>query len=195
MLIDMHVHTRFSPCSIIRIRQLPRKIQEAGIDGVCITDHDTTASLSLLKSLSDTSGICIIVGIEYTTSRGDFLIFGPVEYIPPGMSAEKILKWAKKEGGIAIPAHPFRKSRPADPGILSSFEILEVLNGRNRPEENESCANWLKRHGNNKRGIGGSDAHTLEEVGRIVTVFEKNIHGVEDLIRELRHGKYSVLQR
>jgi len=195
MLIDMHVHTRFSPCSIIRIRQLPRKIQEAGIDGVCITDHDTTASLSLLKSLSDTSGICIIVGIEYTTSRGDFLVFGPVERIPPGMSAEKILKWAKKEGGIAIPAHPFRKSRPADPSILSSFEILEVLNGRNRPEENESCAKWIRRHGNNKKGIGGSDAHTLEEVGRIVTLFEKNIHGVEDLIKELRQGKYSVLQR
>jgi predicted metal-dependent phosphoesterase TrpH len=190
----MHIHTRFSPCSVIKVRQLVKKMHEKGLDGVCITDHDTTGSLSVLRNNSGTSGICIIVGIEYTTQKGDFLIFGPVEQIPKCMDAENLLEWVRKEGGVAIPAHPFRRSRPADVEILRSFDIIEVLNGRNLPSENDSCKDWLSTNGNGKRVTGGSDAHTLDEIGRVVTVFEKNIYRVEDLIHELRFGKYSPRQ-
>lgn len=191
----MHIHTRFSPCSIIRVRQLSGKIQEAGIDGVCITDHDTIASRSLLKGLSHTSGMCIIVGLEYTTTQGDFLIFGPVEHIPQSMDAKTLLKWIKKEGGVAIPAHPFRRSRPVDFQILHLFDIIEVLNGRNQDYENDLCMHWIETNGNSKKRIGGSDAHTLDEIGRIVTVFDKDIYTSEDLVRELRDGEYTIQQR
>jgi len=64
------------------------------------------------------------------------------------------------------------------------------LNGRNHDFENEACHQWIREHAPVARAIGGSDAHTLNEIGRIVTVFEKNIYGAEDLIRELRHGSY-----
>lgn len=195
MRIDMHIHTRFSPCSKIRVRQIPRKIQEACIDGVCITDHNTTASRSLLKGISHVSGLSIIVGLEYATAQGDFLIFGPDEYIPEGMDAKTLLKWVKKEGGVAIPAHPFRRSRPADPRILPFFDIIEVLNGRNQTYENDLCMQWIETNGNSKKCIGGSDAHTLDEIGRIVTVFDKDIYTSDDLIRELREGDYTIQQR
>ena len=195
MRIDMHVHTRFSPCSIIRVRQLLKKIQEAGIDGVCITDHDTTGSRSLLQSISHSSGLSIIVGLEYTTIQGDFLIFGPVEHIPQGMDAKTLLTWTKELRGVAIPAHPFRSSRPADPQILPLFDIIEVLNGRNQNYENELCMNWINTNGSSKKCIGGSDAHTLDEIGRIVTVFDKDIYTSEDLIRELREGDYTIQQK
>jgi predicted metal-dependent phosphoesterase TrpH len=195
MLIDMHIHTRFSPCSIIRVRQLPRKLRDAGIDGACITDHDTTAARSLLKGLTDISGLCIIVGIEYTTTQGDFLIFGPVDNIRRGMDAKTLFGWIKREGGVAIPAHPFRRSRPADPDILHFFDIIEALNGRNLASENDLCAHWIASHGNSKKRIGGSDAHTLDEIGRIVTIFDKNIYTSDDLIRELLCGQYTIRQR
>ena len=195
MRIDMHVHTRFSPCSIIRVRQLLKKIQEARIDGVCITDHDTTASHSLLQGISHTSGLSIIVGLEYTTIQGDFLIFGPVEHIPHGMDAKTLLTWVKEEHGVAISAHPFRSSRPADPRILHFCDVIEVLNGRNQTHENELCMNWIISNGNSKKCIGGSDAHTLDEIGRIVTVFDKDIYSSDDLIRELRDGNYTIQQR
>jgi len=177
------------------VRQIPRKIQEACIDGVCITDHDTTASRSLLKGISHISGPSIIVGLEYTTAQGDFLIFGPVEYIPGGMDAKTLIKWVKKEGGVAIPAHPFRRSRPIDPRILPFFDIIEALNGRNQTYENDLCMQWIETNGNNKKCIGGSDAHTLDEIGRIVTVFDKDIYTSDDLIRELREGDYTIQQR
>ncbi len=193
MLIDMHIHTQFSPCSIINIPQLITKAKEKRLDGICITDHDTMASKSIVQKL-EISGICIIIGIEYTTSKGDFLIFGPTDYIPSRMALEDLLSWTKREGGVVIPAHPFRKSRPVDISILPKFSIIEVLNGRNLPSENEGCKDWIRRNGKDIKEIGGSDAHTLNEIGNVVTVFEKNIYCLDDLIRELWEGKYSPMQ-
>jgi predicted metal-dependent phosphoesterase TrpH len=195
MIIDMHIHTSFSPCSIINTSNLLQKARAAGLDGLCITDHDTTASRPLFDNVNDNEELCVIVGMEYATSRGDFLVFGPVEYVPAGMYADQLIGWIKKEGGIAIPAHPFRKSRPTDPEILSSFEIVEALNGRNSPSENESCKRWLAKYGNGARQTGGSDAHTPGEIGRMATVFKRDIYGVEDLINALHSGDYIPQQR
>jgi hypothetical protein len=191
MVIDMHIHTSFSPCSIINISHLLKRAKKVGIDGICITDHDTMAAKKVIESNIENCGICVIVGIEYTTSKGDFLIFGPIDYLPSRMTAEDILMWTKKEGGIAIPAHPFRKSRPVDMSILPLFKVIESLNGRNLPSENDRCKDWIARSGNNIREIGGSDAHTLDELGQIVTVFEKNIYNIEGFIRELYRGNYT----
>lgn len=194
MLMDMHIHTHFSPCSVIDILQLLRKAREVGLDGICITDHDTMASTSIFENIADDLGLCVIVGMEYTTTKGDFLIFGPIEHIQSKMDAEDLLRWIQEEGGIAIPAHPFRKHRPVNSSILQSSKIIEGLNGRNCPSENELSRNWAQKQGNGIKEIGGSDAHTIEEVGRMVTIFEKNIYNVESLIKELHYGKYSPLQ-
>jgi predicted metal-dependent phosphoesterase TrpH len=195
MIVDMHIHTRFSPCSSIRIAQLFKKVKQTGLDGICITDHDTTASCSILKNIQENSGILVLVGMEYTTDKGDFLIFGPLENIPKGMNAEGLLIWIRKEGGIAIPAHPFRKGRPTDLRLIQSSKVIESLNGRNNPHENELCRQWIHKYGNGVKQTGGSDAHTLEEVGQVVTVFNKDIYDVDDLIEELYCGHYSPLQR
>ncbi len=195
MIIDIHVHTRFSPCGSIRVRQLERVIRESGIDGICITDHDTIAASSLLAESRHAAGVVIIVGLEYTTSQGDFLVFGPVESIPERLDAPSLARWAKKKGGVAIPAHPFRRSRPADVGILEHFHVIEAYNGRNRAFENDLCVRWLRERGENKKWVGGSDAHTLDEVGRVVTVFRNDIHTAEELVRELLEGTYTIWQR
>ena len=195
MIVDMHIHTSFSPCSVINIPDLLERAREGGMDGICITDHDTMASKPVFDKIDDNHGLCVIVGMEYTTAEGDFLVFGPTEYVSSGMNAADLIRWIKGEGGVAIPAHPFRKSRPTDVEILSSSQIVEVLNGRNRPSENESCRNWLAQYGNGTRRIGGSDAHTLEEVGRIITIFKKNIYDVEDFIDELYIGNYTPKQK
>lgn len=191
----MHVHTRFSPCSVIRIRNLLARARETGIDGVCITDHDTIASKYEFEKLSDSYGICFIIGMEYTTTKGDFLLFGPLDNIPHHMGVNGLIQWAQKEDAVVIPAHPFRKSRPVPLPILKSFNIIESLNGRNHDFENKACLQWIKEYANGTKDIGGSDAHTLNEIGKIVTVFDKNIYSVEALINELKYGKYTPMQR
>ena len=191
----MHIHTHFSPCSIIKIPQLLQRAKKVGIDGICITDHNSIASKSVLEKIADYSGLFVIVGVEYTTSYGDFLVYGPVDYIPGKMDAKNLFKWVQKEGGVTVAAHPFRKDRPVDPDVLHLAKIIESVNGRNNPAENALCKNWIKKYGNELKEIGGSDAHTVEEIGQVVTVFKRNIYTMYDLIIELLGGNYSPLKR
>jgi hypothetical protein len=148
-----------------------------------------------LKNSRDTHGICIIIGMEYTTPKGDFLVSARRKIFLSAWDLIVSSNGRKRRGAVVIPAHPFRKSRPVHMSLLKSFNIIEGLNGRNHNFENEACLQWIKQDGNGTREIGGSDAHTLDEIGRIVTVFDKNIYDVEDLIRELKYGKYSPLQK
>jgi hypothetical protein len=194
MLVDMHVHTNYSPCSIINISQLLDACRSIGIDGVCVTDHDTLSSKYDINNLKFDFDLFVVVGMEYTTKQGDFLIFGDIENIPRGMNALELLNFINKIDGIAIPAHPFRRSRPVDVNILSNFDIVEILNGRNTNSENDICKEWISKNGKKFKGIGGSDAHTINEVGNIVTRFDKNIYSLEDLIRELKDNRYSAYQ-
>jgi hypothetical protein len=46
-----------------------------------------------------------------------------------------------------------------------------------------------------KRGVAGSDAHTYMEVGRCVTIFQRAVGSEEELIEELRGGRYHVARR
>jgi predicted metal-dependent phosphoesterase TrpH len=163
-----------------------------GLDGICITDHDTVASKS---EFIDSSGLCVIVGMEYTTSEGDFLVFGPVDCIPEQMGAKFLLEWIKKEGGVAIAAHPFRKYRSVDLRFLHFASIVESVNGRNLPHENELCKNWLQQFGSGIKEIGGSDAHIVGEIGQVVTSFQNNIYDADDLVHELQYGNYSPSKR
>ncbi|MGQ9570962.1 MAG: PHP domain-containing protein [Thermodesulfovibrionales bacterium] len=195
MLIDMHIHTTFSPCSIISIPCLLKRAKEVGLDGICITDHNTVASKYAFDITSDNLGLSVIIGIEYTTAKGDFLVFGPVDNIPDDLDAQQLIRWVHKQKGVIIAAHPFRKYRSVDPNCLWLSAIIESINGRNLPHEDALCKDWLRKHGNGIREIGGSDAHCLEEVGHVVTAFSNNIYNVDDLIRELQCGEYFPLKR
>lgn len=194
MLIDMHVHTNYSPCSIINVSQLFYTCRIIGVDGICITDHDTLAAKTEVEKLKSNFDIFVLVGMEYTTFQGDFLIFGEIDNIPKGLNAFSLIKYINKVGGIVIPAHPFRKSRPVDMNVLPDFDVIEILNGRNTPYENEVCRSWVSKNGKVIKGIGGSDAHTINEIGSVVTNFKKNIYSLEDLIRELKDNKFLAYQ-
>ena len=191
MLIDMHIHTSCSPCSVIRIDRLFETALDIGLDGICITDHDTSACQSILAHTGAPPGLSVIVGMEYTTTAGDFLLFGPIDSLPEGLSGHDLLLRIRKEGGIAIPAHPFRSDRPADKNILAKCEVVEAINGRNLPHENALCMEWISRNPHLTKSIGGSDAHTLPEIGQSVTLFSCDIYSSEDLIRALHEGNYA----
>jgi predicted metal-dependent phosphoesterase TrpH len=195
MIIDMHIHTTLSPCSVININELLQRARFIGLDGICITDHDTTDARFQLNNINDKSGLCVIIGMEYTTSEGDFLIFGNCFDLPKGLNAWDLNNHMKKRGGIVIPCHPYRKSRPTNYHILETSTVVEVINGRNNHYENELSKSWLASRNGGTKGIGGSDAHTINEIGRVVTVFERNIYSVDDLIRELYSGHYGAIQR
>ena len=41
--------------------------------------------------------------------------------------------------------------------------------------------------------MGGSDAHELKEIPSCATYFEKNIRNLEEMIQELKAGRYKAV--
>jgi len=143
--------------------------KERGLDGVCITDHHSIAGSTRIKEGVQENGVCVIFGMEYSTQEGDFLVFGPFKQIPSGLNALELLTFVRKEKGVAIGAHPFRANRRLDVKLLQNgyLKLAEGINGRNRDEENLMALNTLPKY--SAILLGGSDAHTQEEIGRIRT--------------------------
>lgn len=193
MLIDMHVHSNVSRCSVLSVDQILGNARSLGLDGVCITDHDTTGVLSQIDEGFQSDGLLVLVGMEYTTPQGDYLVHGPVESLTPGMDVFQLAAEVGELGGAIIAAHPFRGWRPSDITAISPATCLavEVENGRNNLFENSQAADFVRKQG--MAGVAGSDAHQLDELGRFPTRFTTSIKGRDDLVRALQQGQFEML--
>lgn len=192
MFFDLHVHTDISPCSRLPLAAILQHARRLGLDGVCLTDHDTMAVGQVVREGIQEDGLCVIVGMEYATSEGDILLFGPFEHLRPGLSAREVLSLSHALGGVAVAAHPFRSWRPAGPGILEHERLLavEVENGRNRPEENAAARRFATARG--LVGLCGSDAHSLEELARLPVRIEASIRCRADFVAALLAGQCHI---
>jgi predicted metal-dependent phosphoesterase TrpH len=195
MIFDMHTHTNLSSCSTLDVHDMIDEAGKLDLDGVCITDHQTMDVRHQIKEGPQSNGLIVIVGMEYDTPDGDFLIFGPYEEIPPGMGGEALLNHVKTTGGVAVAAHPFRKGRMLNETLVQNrlCHVAEGINGRNSDIENLKFDRLRKRYGLTE--IGGSDAHTLTELGRAVTRFSAPIRSRKDLIYALDHSLCEPGQR
>jgi predicted metal-dependent phosphoesterase TrpH len=188
MRFDLHVHTSISPCSNLRISDILCHAKAKGLDGVCITDHNTMEIRRHLKEGFQEDGLCVLFGMEYGTPDGDFLIYGPFEDFPAGLPASHLLKIVEQSGGAAVAAHPFRNGRSVREEIISGglCRIVESINGRNGEMENESVGIWRRRFRLSE--CGGSDAHSFDELGKVVTRFDVSVRSREDLVQALING-------
>jgi len=187
MIIDLHVHSTVSPCSSLSVRDILGNARSLGLDGVCITDHDSTSVLAQIREGFQPDGLLVLAGMEYTTPQGDFLVFGPVERLRSGLSGAQLLGEVNRLGGAVVAAHPFRGWRPSDVAVLEHGPcLIEVENGRNTDAENNLAADLADRLG--AHAVSGSDAHTLAELGRRPTLFDAPVRCRTDLVRALRRG-------
>jgi hypothetical protein len=188
MLIDLHVHTSLSACGRMTIKDILDCTTARGLDGVCITDHDAMEIRHFLPEGVQGNGVCVIFGMEYSTPQGDFLIFGPFEDLAPHLPAHRLLQTVMDRGGIAVAAHPLRKGRCTDEALIwqGLCGAIECINGRNTPQENSAAAQWRQRY--NLIACGGSDAHTLDELGTFATRFPVPVRTRAELIRALKSG-------
>ena len=76
MIFDLHIHTTLSHCSNLAFEEIIDSALLKGLDGVCITDHDTMAVGKYIKEGIQQNGLCVIVGMEYTTQDGEWLRIG-----------------------------------------------------------------------------------------------------------------------
>ncbi|MGE4298837.1 MAG: PHP domain-containing protein [Desulfovibrionaceae bacterium] len=194
MLIDLHVHSTYSPCSRLTVGEILAHARQRGLDGVCLTDHDTMAVAAQVREGVQADGLCVIVGMEYATPQGDYLVFGPFEALAPGLHARGLLELVRDGGGVAVAAHPFRSWRPVRPDCLNSglCTHIETMNGRNEACENQQARDWAMRH--DMHATGGSDAHALDELGRCATRFDAPVRSRAEFVAALRAGTCSPVR-
>jgi len=185
----MH-ESRYSSDSFVSLEEIVAKAKSIGLDGICITDHESNQIKAEAAELSAKEKFPVIVGAEVLTQEGDILVFGlddlPKEKIP----AQNLINSANEAGGIAVAAHPFRNNgRGIGEEIrnLTGLAGIEVFNGSTKPENNfkaYSLALELEIP-----CLGGSDTHVIDRVGKFVTSFPDWVRDTEDLIKAVKDGK------
>lgn len=194
MLIDLHCHTLpRSACSSLTITDLIEGARRAGLDGVCLTEHDRLWPEDEVRAVSRASGLVVLRAMEVTTEVGHVLVFG-LDEPPSGMFFARTLREAvTKAGGLMALAHPARAGMPrVDRATLAAlFDTVEAINGSDGPEENRAAAAYLG--GLALPGIGGSDCHSPAEIGRAATRLPRAVACETDLVAALREGLHQAV--
>ena len=192
MLIDLHCHTApLSSCSALDVGQLVDLARARGLDGICLTEHDRAWPEEELAELRRSLAFPIFAGVELTTDMGHVLAFG---LSPGGLSAvaSEAFAAAQREGALLFLAHPARDGLlRVNAETVRYFESVEAINGSDSRLQNMAATGLAS--GFRLPGIGGSDAHTGDEVGRAATRFERPVQTNGDLLTELRAGRYSAV--
>ncbi len=170
--VEFHCHTCYSPDSLVRPADLVRRARALGLNKVAVTDHNTIRGALAAKEIDPD---LIIVGEEVLTTAGEFIAFFVREEVPKGLPPEEALARLKAQGAVVAISHPFDVMRGSAMGeentrrFVTELDALEVFNARNhRPWMNEKAEALAQEYGLGR--FGGSDAHSLWELGRVVTV-------------------------
>ena len=190
VLIDLHCHTLpRSRCSALKPEQLVELARSRGLEGVCLTEHDAFWPADELAELRERTGFAVFSGMELTTDMGHVLAFGLESGSATFAHARSAFEAAQACGGLLFLAHPARDGLlRVTHETVEFFESVEALNGSDTRLQNVAASGLA--HGFRLPGIGGSDAHTTEEVGRVATRFERPLASNADLLEALRAGEY-----
>lgn len=202
MIIDLHVHTKpLSSCSDLDPYDAVLGAKKIGLDGICFTEHNKVWDEDDLEKLRSEHDFLILGGMEVDTTDGHVLVFGLKKTIEGVIPVGDLRKDVDKAGGVMIAAHPFRGfllfghsnlslnvEEACERDIFKMVDAIEVYSGKLTDKENRFSKKVCKRLDLN--GTGGSDAHSIGEVGKCVTIFENDVYDEESLKNELKEGRF-----
>lgn len=165
---ELHCHTYHSdgdgdPVSLVRMAR------ERGLDFLAITDHNTISCQRELAQLY-APGILLIRGVEVTTFKGHFNVWGVGDWIDfrvlRAQDMTAAIRFAVERGAVTTCNHPKPFGPPWEYPEVEGYHCIEVWNG---PwyEMNQSALDfWTERLAQGKRivAIGGSDYHRRSQL-------------------------------
>jgi hypothetical protein len=194
MKIDLHAHSYYSNDGCSPPEKLIKRVAQKGIDGIALTDHNTTAGWNNAKKAAKKYGIFLILGEEIKTRKngkmvGDILgIFLKKEI--KSRDPDEVIKEIKEQNGVTIIPHPFHWFTPfkGDLGKYAKLvDAIEVLNGRLPSKSvDRKALDFAKK--NNMSIVGGSDVHYWRDVGDAYTV-AKGAKNLEDFKKAILDKK------
>ena len=179
MVFDMHVHTNVSDgtCSAQDILQ---RAKELGI-GVAISDHHKVSAA--VSSYDNEYGVNVIPSIEVEANTGEHFLYyfstpeelklfyeDEIKGKECRRTIKELLALKRRYRCLVSWAHPAGWLFWCKKHItfnLRKIDCLELFNGHAAREHISRVAAWVLKH--HKPYTGGSDAHELLQVGRVVT--------------------------
>ena len=209
MVIDLHCHTYpKSDDSFMAPDELVEAAKSAGLDGICITEHDAFWPAGEMEALSRRHNFLVLPGSEINTDVGHVLTFGLSRYVFGLHKLAFLEAAARKAGAVLIAAHPYRRryldEAAQEPGARAEMltragadplfklcDAIEGINGRGTPAQNRFSQDLGELLG--VGATGGSDAHRVEHVGAVATYFPGAVRNLDDLKRELKAGRFQMV--
>src|SRR3972149_6146347 len=208
MLIDLHTHTQpLSHDSLLIPDDLIEAAKAAGLDAVCLTEHDFTWDPGKARDLARRHSFRIIPAIEVNTEEGHFLAFGIDRYVYGMHRIAELARLVEDAGGALVAAHPYRRQLPfhlhqdgdwsqaleralANPAYRH-VHAMETLNGRGSEREHAFARELCDRL---RLPAGAArDAHQRDDIGRCATRFERNVTDIPSLVRDLPAGRFQAV--
>lgn len=205
MLIDLHAHTwPLSDDSLLDPDDLIERTKAAGIDGICLTEHDYFWDIERVRQLAAKHQFLVIPGCEVNTEDGHMLVYGLQNYTYGMHRVRELAQLVEAADGAMVAAHPYRRQMPWYPDNPDDYHraleraknnkayahvaALETENGRGSERENA----FSRRLAEEMRmaQTAGTDSHAQRDIARCATYFEQDIHSLDDLIRELKSGRF-----
>ena len=187
MKYDLHTHTHYSSCSILKPLKILKVAKKFKLNGIAITDHNTIQGGLEVSKLNKDKDFEVIVGSETNTDRGHVLGL----YINKEIKSKdffEVVDEIRKQGGIVIIAHPFRLlpqlSFKQPPDFRKYLDAVECNNGRTFYFGNRKALKFADKY--NLAKTGGSDSHFSFEIGRCYTIFDG------DLIKAIKYNKTKI---
>jgi predicted metal-dependent phosphoesterase TrpH len=189
---DLHVHTKYSVDCNTPLEKIVSHCLEIGINCIAICDHGTAEGALRIREIAPFK---VIVAEEIMTPDGEIMGLFLKETIPSRLPVKEVIAQIRAQGGLVCIPHPFDKLRRSAlrhkviEEIADQIDIIEVFNSRTiLPQHSAKALAFAARYGIPKSA--GSDAHTLNEIGRTYVEMPE-FKGKDDFLKALEKGKIS----
>ncbi|MFH2021033.1 MAG: PHP-associated domain-containing protein [archaeon] len=194
MKIDLHNHSLHSFDCNSSIKDIKNEALKQRITFFAITDHDV---LKIKDSF-------FITGCEFSTELGHVIGLFLKKEIKSRKAVEVMTQIRAQDGIVYIP-HPLRKGSGLSEKDIIKFagyiDAIEVFNPDNTPYGNRTAYNLAKKL--NKCMLTGSDAHTIEAIGKGASESHSIIRDKMQLKKLIKQNhlkinyepKYSIMEK
>ena len=193
--VDMHSHTMFSGDSTTTLDEIAESVAEAGIDVLCVTDHNAIEGALRLRRELESAGVCrIVVGEEVRTHTGEIIGLFLVDKIPFGANAADTARAIRDQGGVVYVPHPFdpmrRNITEASLAEITAAGLVDAIEAHNSKTSLQSLNSRAREFGE-RHGLAlgaGSDAHVPHALGSGY-VEMPDFDGASEFLAKLAEGR------
>ncbi len=192
MKFELHCHSFYSkgeriPCEgTASPKQIIMSAKKKALDGIALTDHNTTTGLKSARAEAKKHGIIFIPAIEVNTLSGHVIGLGINENIKRGLSLDETLDKIRAQGAVSVAPHPFDLKGE---GIKHDFwkaDAVEIFNALNIDKISNFFAMWKAKC----PAVCGSDAHTPEMIGFSTVMIDCDT--AEVALKKIKKGRVEM---